>query len=398
MTGSKNYYDLINSISSAVVVLSPVYDYAGSISDFCICFINRPYKELSRGLVRNGQKISDFKSYGLSDIDWLAVCISVVTENRQFKTSYYSSIAQTYLYVTVCKTSRKNGNKFCILTLTDISTINTAGIKVFHPEVHGEFLHRTLLQKRLEQAAEQEKFKLNFQPQFIIQTKQLRGFEALLRWSDKVLGKVNPDDFIPVAEETRSIVKIGYWVLEAAIQKLKYWQNEFAFNGIMSVNISPVQLEEAGFAEKLFDLIQQYDIRPDRLELEVTESVFIHNIQETIQILNKIHQKGILISLDDFGTGYSSFRYLQFLPVSTIKIDKSFISRLIPENRKEAVIADTVISLAVKLGLETIAEGVEYSSQLTALKIMGCTTVQGFLCGKPVDSGQCELLFNSYKS
>ncbi|HAH61567.1 MAG TPA: hypothetical protein DCL73_05675 [Treponema sp.] len=398
MADSKDYYTFLNSISSAVVVLAPVYDDDGRISDFSICFMNRSYEDLFRGVIRNGQKISDIEPHALSEIDWFAVCLNAVTKNKRFTASYYSPLAQTYLCMTACRAAPESGKEFCILTLTDISAISTDKRNSFYPKIHKSFFRRILLQNRLAQAAEREKFKLNFQPQFTIQTKQLRGFEALLRWSDGVLGNVNPTDFIPVAEKNRTINKIGYWVLENAVRTLKYWQTEFAFDGIMSVNVSPVQLEETEFTEKLFELVQRYDIRPDCLELEVTEGVLVHNLRQTVQILNIIHRKGILVSLDDFGTGYSSFRYLQFLPVTTIKIDKSFISGIASENGKEAVIADTVISLASKLGLETIAEGVEHSSQLAALKTMGCTTVQGFLCGKPMDSGQCEMLFSSHKS
>lgn len=397
MTDSKDYYAFLNSVSSAVVVLAPVYDEDERISDFCIRFVNRSHEELFRGFVRNGQRISDIAPYSLSDIDWFAICLNAVTKNKQFSASFYSPAAQTYLHMTACRAAPKNGSEFCILTLTDVSAISTNKGNSFYPKIRKKFFRRILLKKRLEQAAERKKFKLNFQPQFTIQTKRLRGFEALLRWSDGILGNVNPSDFIPVAEKTRAIIKIGYWVLENAVQTLKYWQTEFAFTGIMSVNVSPVQLEETEFTEKLFELVKRYGIRPDSLELEVTEGVLVHNIQQTVQILNAIHRKGIRVSLDDFGTGYSSFRYLQFLPVTTIKIDKSFISGLASANGKEAVIADTVISLAAKLELETIAEGVEHPSQLAALKTMGCTTVQGFLCGKPMDSGQCEMLFNSYK-
>ncbi|MCK9169930.1 MAG: EAL domain-containing protein [Treponema sp.] len=393
MLRSKDYRRLINSISNAVVVLSPVYNSTDDIHDFCICFINRPNKELFRGYIKSGQKISDLKSPVLPGMDWLTVCTRVITENISFKTSYYSPVAQTYLYVTAQKFIRKS--KFCIMTFTDLSAVNTLEIPFFHPQVHTEYL---LLQNRLEQAAEENNFELHFQPQFIIQTNELRGFEALLRWSDNVLGQVNPDDFIPVAEQNRSIVKIGYWVLETAVQTLKYWQETFNFKGIMSVNISPVQLEEADFTDRLFTIIRQYDIRPDSLELEVTESVLIQNIPKTVRILNILHLTGIRISLDDFGTGYCSFRYLQFLPVTTIKIDKSFINGLTSENKKESVIADTVVSLAEKLGLETIAEGVEYPAQLDVLKKIGCTTVQGFLSGKPMASGQCGILLNSHNA
>jgi EAL domain-containing protein (putative c-di-GMP-specific phosphodiesterase class I) len=392
MTDSKDYYTFLNSLSSAVIVLTPVYDDTGSIADFCICYMNNPYVELSRGRVRNGQRVSTLEPQTQFNIDWFAVCVDIVTKNKQFTTSYYSPIEQKYFYMAARGAVPENENKFCILTLTDISAISPDGILPFCPNLQKHSFRHNLMQKRLQFAAEQKNFELNFQPQFIIQTKQLRGFEALLRWSDSILGHVNPDDFIPIAEQTHAISRIGYWTLEISVQTLKYWQEEYSFNGIMSVNVSPVQLQEPGFAAKLFELIEQYKIHPDRLELEITEGIFINNIEQTIQLLNKVRARGILISLDDFGTGYSSFRYLQSLPVTTIKIDKSFITGLDSIGGKEAVIADTVISLATRLGLETIAEGVEEEAQFAMLKTMGCTTVQGFLYGEPMDQRKCETL------
>ncbi len=392
MTDSKDYYTFLNSLSSAVIVLTPVYDDTGSIADFCICYMNNPYVELSRGRVRNGQRVSTLEPQTQFNIDWFAVCVDIVTKNKQFTTSYYSPIEQKYFYMAARGAVPENENKFCILTLTDISAISPDGILPFCPNLQKHPFRHNLMQKRLQFAAEQKNFELNFQPQFIIQTKQLRGFEALLRWSDSILGHVNPDDFIPIAEQTHAISRIGYWTLEISVQTLKYWQEEYSFNGIMSVNVSPVQLQEPGFAAKLFELIEQYKIHPDRLELEITEGIFINNIEQTIQLLNKVRARGILISLDDFGTGYSSFRYLQSLPVTTIKIDKSFITGLDSIGGKEAVIADTVISLATRLGLETIAEGVEEEAQFAMLKTMGCTTVQGFLYGEPMDQRKCETL------
>jgi EAL domain-containing protein (putative c-di-GMP-specific phosphodiesterase class I) len=398
MFDNNDYYTFLESVSSAVVVLEPVCNDDGVISDLRIDYMNRSYRDLFRGIVKKGQTISELSHLAVSDINWLTVGTGTIINDKVFTASYYSPIAQTYFYMTARGAAPAGGQRFCILTLTDLAAIKPDCTKPECRGLHEQLLHKTVLRKRLQQATGALNFELHFQPQFTIKENKLRGFEALLRWSDDQLGQVPPKEFIPAAEESHAIIDLGYWVLETAVRTLKQWQEYYSFDGIMSVNVSPVQLTESGFSEKLFSLLQSYDIRPASLELEVTESILINNMEEIVQLLNKIRQKGILISLDDFGTGYSSFLYLQRLPVTTIKIDKSFISNLVSENSKDAVIADSIISLASKLGLETIAEGVEDESQLAILKDMNCTTVQGFLYGKPMADKECAVLLNAYKN
>lgn len=267
-------------------------------------------------------------------------------------------------------------------------------IVFFQENMYNSFLYQTMLQKKIVNATEKRCFELYFQPQFNIRTNILRGFEALLRWHDTTLGWITPDEFIPVAEETRVIIPLGLWVLETAIATLKQWQVDYDFQGIMSVNVSPTQLKKSDFIEKLTSLMGEYQIKKGTLEIEITEGIFIDNIQPIIKVLTQIQDLGVLISLDDFGTGYSSFRYLQFLPLNTLKLDKSFIEHIDTPNSVETNIADSIISMVTKLGLDTIAEGVERTNQLDILKSMNCQNMQGFLRGKPMDKYHCDAVLN----
>lgn len=258
------------------------------------------------------------------------------------------------------------------------------------------FMQRLIIQNKLSEAFGPNAFKRGFQqfyqPQFNVETGILRGFEALLRWNDEDLGWISPEQFIPIAEETRIMIPLGDWVLETAMKTLKDWEEKFDFNGIMSVNVSPIQLKKPTFIFDLSNLIDQYGITPRKLEVEITEGVFIDNKDEVLGLLNQIRKMGIGISLDDFGTGYSSLSYLQKLPITTLKIDKSFISN-IEKNGTEANITNSIVSMVSKMGLDTIAEGVEKEEQLEILKKIKCRTVQGFLKGKPMPKEKCEGLF-----
>lgn len=255
------------------------------------------------------------------------------------------------------------------------------------------FMQRLLIQNKLSAAfgrnAFQRGFQQVYQPQFNIESGVLRGFEALLRWKDEDLGWISPEQFIPIAEETRIMIPLGDWVLESALKTLKDWETKFSFNGIMSVNVSPVQLKKPTFIFDLSTLIEEYGVTPKKLEIEITEGIFIDNKEEVLGVLNQVRAMGIGISLDDFGTGYSSLSYLQKLPITTLKIDKSFISN-IENNGMEANITNSIVTMVSKMGLDTIAEGVENEEQLNILRQIKCQTVQGFLKGKPMTKTKCE--------
>ena len=259
------------------------------------------------------------------------------------------------------------------------------------------FMEKVAIQSKLNKAVVDEIFQLYYQPQFDVATNKLRGFEALLRWYDEETGWINPEQFIPIAEETKLVIPLGDWILETAIATLKEWMEKFNFKGIMSVNVSPIQLKKPTFIFDLMQLIKRYDIPTANLEIEITEGVFIDNKNEAIMILNQIRDMGIGLSLDDFGTGYSSLSYLQMLPITTLKIDKSFIANITDKSGVEANITDSIISMVTKMGLDTIAEGVEKEDQLDILKEINCKNIQGFLKGKPMPREKCEELMRSEK-
>ncbi len=252
------------------------------------------------------------------------------------------------------------------------------------------FMEKVKIQSKLNKALSDGLFQLYYQPQFDLVTNKLRGFEALLRWYDDEIGWINPEQFIPIAEENRLVIPLGDWILETAIRTLKNWIENYNFNGIMSVNVSPVQLKKPSFIFDLQELIKKYDIPTENLEIEITEGVFIDNKNEVIGLLKQIRSMGIGLSLDDFGTGYSSLSYLQMLPITTLKIDKSFIANITDKGGVEANITDSIISMVTRMGLDTIAEGVERREQLEILKSIKCKNIQGFLKGKPMPKDRCE--------
>ena len=260
----------------------------------------------------------------------------------------------------------------------------------FQTIMRERFMEKIAIQSKLSTAVSEELFQLYYQPQFDVATNKLRGFEALLRWYDEDTGWISPEQFIPIAEETRLVIPLGDWILERAIKTLKEWIEDFGFDGIMSVNVSPVQLKKQTFLYDLISLVKKYKIPTKNLEIEITEGVFIDNKNEVIDLLKQIRELGIGLSLDDFGTGYSSLSYLQMLPITTLKIDKSFIANITDKGGVEANITDSIISMVTKMGLDTIAEGVERREQLDILKKINCKNIQGFLKGKPMPKERCE--------
>lgn len=282
--------------------------------------------------------------------------------------------------------------KYADIAMTDAKRRGKNTVSLFHSVMQENLLARLNMEKRMIQAFEEERFQLFFQPQIDVCSRNLRGFEALVRWFDPELGYVSPDKFIPMAEENRIIIPLGDWILRSACRTLRDWQDRFGFTGIMSVNVSPVQLQHIGFVDELRDILADSGIRPQSLEIEITEGIFIENFGDAVKLLNEIKTIGVGISLDDFGTGYSSLSYLQFLPLTTLKIDKSFIANITKDRSIEYDITDAIVTLVNKLGLDTIAEGVETDEQLTAIKHINCKTIQGYLTGRPMPREDCEKL------
>ncbi len=265
---------------------------------------------------------------------------------------------------------------------------------LFNRRLQTEIDYRNRIAMLLPKAMENNEFRLVYQPQFF-PDKQLRGFEALIRWNSPQLGFVSPVTFIPVAEETGFILDLGQWILNTACRKLKELTDSFDKKIIMSVNISSKQFGEKNFIKTVTKALNDSGADSGLLELEVTESFLLNSLEETAALLSQLKRMNIKVSIDDFGTGYSSLSYLRQLPLDTLKIDKSFIDVVAEEGSGKSIV-NSIIQLAHILGMTVIAEGVEYNEQLDYLKQQTCDCIQGFLFSKPLESDDVDAVVSQY--
>jgi|WetSurMetagenome_2_1015567.scaffolds.fasta_scaffold00961_19 diguanylate cyclase (GGDEF)-like protein/PAS domain S-box-containing protein len=248
---------------------------------------------------------------------------------------------------------------------------------------------RGQMESALRGALERNEFSLHYQPQIASSGLPI-GVEALLRWTHPQLGVVSPAQFIPVAEESGLILPIGLWVLETACAQLARWQATSRFSHLsIAVNVSPIQFREAEFVSRVSDVLGQSGIRPESLKLELTESLVLDNIDDSIRKMKELKTLGVKFSMDDFGTGYSSLSYLSRLPIDQLKIDQSFV-RDITTDQHDAAIVQTIISMALSMGMEVIAEGVETEEQHEFLELRGCQAYQGYLFARPKPIDELE--------
>jgi len=264
-------------------------------------------------------------------------------------------------------------------------------IQFFRPDMKAEILNKIQMESLLLKAYENKEFFIEYQPQFNAEDHRIRGFEALIRWDSPHYGRVAPMSFIPLAEEMGLIIGIGQWVLLTACHKFKELDNRFDQNLCISVNVSAVQMRDKNFVDIVKKVLDETNMDPKQLELEITESLFIDHIEETIAMLNEIKSLNVRISLDDFGTGFSSLSYLRRLPIDTLKIDKSFIDDLTDKDSSIRIVGD-IISLGHNLDAHIVAEGIENSTQLDYLKNHNCDCIQGFMFGKPMCFKDVEAL------
>lgn len=259
--------------------------------------------------------------------------------------------------------------------------------EVFNQEMHDAVKDTLQLENELRHAIERKELTADYQPIYTLESGKLEGFEVLARWHHPQHGTISPTKFISLAEETELIDSLGELILQIACQQGRMWQDRFPqyFPLMISVNLSCKQFAQINMVEKIKSVLEETNFSPHNLKLEITESVVLEHKERAIEMLHQLRSLGIEINIDDFGTGYSNLSYLSQLPVSTLKIDRSFISPM-EGNRFDAEIVQTIIMLARNLGMKVIAEGVETETQLEQLKALNCEGAQGYLFSKPMNT------------
>ncbi|MDX8342295.1 EAL domain-containing protein [Rossellomorea sp. YZS02] len=265
----------------------------------------------------------------------------------------------------------------------------------YFPELEKASSRNMDIENGLRKVLEFDQLSLHYQPKVELKTFEIIGVEALVRWEHPVLGMVSPAEFIPLAEETGLIIPIGEWVLREACKQSKEWEE----NGLgivpVAVNISVRQIKDDGFVEMVEDTLQNLAFEPERLELEITESI-MQDFERSTTVLNRLKQLGVIISMDDFGTGYSSLNNLRHLPIDCIKIDKSFVDDIVKSSNQVSIVK-AIIDMSQNMNFTTIAEGIETEEQLLFLKRNGCQIGQGYYFSRPLPAGELEWFFIEHK-
>jgi diguanylate cyclase (GGDEF)-like protein/PAS domain S-box-containing protein len=255
----------------------------------------------------------------------------------------------------------------------------------YAPEMNEAAVERLMTKSKLKRAFERDELLVHYQPKYNLETGVVVGAEALVRWELPERGIILPSDFIPIAEETNLIIEIGEWVLDRVCEDFRRWQRTVLSPGRVSVNLSLKQLRQPNFINRISSILRRYEVSPTSLELEITETTLMENPVRTIKLLDELYALGLHMAIDDFGTGYSSLSALQQFPISTLKIDKSFV-RNVATNADDATIVGTIIHMGQNLQMDVVAEGVETEEQLNFLQKLECTYVQGLLFGDPMSA------------
>ena len=258
----------------------------------------------------------------------------------------------------------------------------------FEESLNQRAQERRQVESDLRLALERGELELHYQPLFDLEQNRICSFEALLRWNHPKRGLISPVDFIPIAEDTGLIVPIGAWVVREACAQAARWPEQIR----IAVNVSPVQFHRGSLHDTILSALATSSLAPGRLEVEITESIFLEGSETTLRLLHALRSLGVRVALDDFGTGYSSLSYLQSFPFDKLKIDRSFIHNLLTREGATAIV-HAITELANALGIETTAEGVEETAQLMELRAHGCSSVQGFLFAEPMSAADVDVLF-----
>lgn len=275
-------------------------------------------------------------------------------------------------------------------------TLGIARHEVFSTGMRVQVVKRLQLETDLRRAIEQQEFYLHYQPIVSLKTGRIAGFEALVRWQHPQHGFVSPAEFIPVAEETGLIIPLGKWIFQEACRQLSIWQEKFPTDPplTLSVNLSGQQFSQPDLVEYIEQTLKNTGLDGRSLKLEITETVAMNDIESTIALLLRLKSLNLRLSIDDFGTGYSSLSYLHRFPVDTLKVDRSFVSRM-EDTGEDAAIVQTIVMLGHNLGMDVVAEGVETAAQRAKLEMLNCEYGQGYLFSKPLDSKAAAALLSA---
>src|SRR5438105_548771 len=298
-----------------------------------------------------------------------------------------------HLKLAIARSRRNSSTTFAVLYLDlyRAKTLGKARYEIFDKAMHARAINLLQMETDMRRALEREEFILHYQPIVSLENFRLRGFEALVRWQHPQRGFISPMDFIPVAEETGMIIQLGEWVLREACGQMQRRQRIFPLDHPLSVavNLSSKQFSQTTLISKVAMILQETGVNPHTVKLEITESVVMENIDTATDMLRQLRGLGVKLAIDDFGTGYSSLSYLHRFPIDTLKIDRSFVTRM-SENNENTEIVRTIVVLAQNLGMDVIAEGVETNEQLVLLQKLGCENGQGYFFSKPVNSDGAE--------
>ncbi|MGE4419797.1 MAG: putative bifunctional diguanylate cyclase/phosphodiesterase [Sulfurimonas sp.] len=269
------------------------------------------------------------------------------------------------------------------------------GYQFYTQSMNDKITKKTLIENDLRSAINKGEFFLEYQPKVNIDTKRVYGMEALVRWNHPEIGLIRPDVFIGISEETGQILQLGLWVAKQAIHDTKMLHNE----GIMlvvSINVSNKQLNDDSFIDDMCLIADEAGLDKSYIELEITESQIMKDVNKSLSILNALYEKGFKLSVDDFGTGYSSLSYLKKLPAKTIKIDRSFVLDIDKDEDDRSIIA-AIVAMAKSLGKDVIAEGSETKEQVCALKLLECNQIQGYYFSKPIKIDKLREFITDFK-
>jgi predicted signal transduction protein with EAL and GGDEF domain len=261
----------------------------------------------------------------------------------------------------------------------------------FEQSMHSEASDRQVLENDLTQAIDKGELWVAYQPIVRAAGEEVCGFEALVRWNHPLRGRISPDKFIPLAEECGLIPRIGTWVLETALEEAANWPDQVR----IAVNLSPIQFNDPAIVEIVSNALNRTGVRASRLELEITEGVFLAEGETTDDTFSRLKALGVRLALDDFGTGYSSLGYLKKAPFDKIKIDQSFVRGAASVTSRNSAIIRAIVTLAESLGMDTCAEGVETHDDLNLIRELGCSHIQGYIFGKPAEASAARELANS---